>query len=175
MDNATRTLLKEILPNVPDTLAEEWLAPYVAMEGPPQSHGRWLNIFAGKPLDFWRNVSWELECVNLVSILQASLTPDSNRALTEMESGYFEGVSNPYSQQIQDGKERTLRALSFLQLHHVFPCPPVLLRHPDESIEIVDGNHRVLAFVQAMKAYPPTANAVQKAWVGKFIGLPQSK
>jgi hypothetical protein len=167
MNEETRALLKKALPNFPDALLEEWLAPYVSMEGPPQSSGRWRGILAGKPLDFWRNVSWDLERVDLVSIVQSRLTPADNRALTEMESGYFEGISNPYSQQIPDGKERTLRALTFLQTHHVFPCPPAALCHPDGMMEIVDGNHRMLAFVRAMKMHPPAASPIQNIWIGR--------
>jgi hypothetical protein len=92
---------------------------------------RWLYILAGRPLDFWRNVSWDLERVNLVTLVQSKLTSSCNRALTEMETAYFEGIPNPYSQQIPDGRERTLQALTFLQTHHVFPCPPAFLCHPN--------------------------------------------
>lgn len=173
MDEMTRRLLRVALPNFPDALAEEWLAPYVIEEGPPTSSGRWLRILAGKSLDFWRSVSWRLETVDLVVLLQTRLTPASSRSLSEMEMGYFEGVSNPYSLGIPDGKERTLSALSFLQEHQIFPSPPAFLCHPDGMMDIMDGNHRILAFVRAMKMYPPSAKRNQDAWIGRYSDLPQ--
>ena len=63
---STAAILKEMLPNFPDALAQEWLAPYVDELGPPKSFGRWLNILAGKPLEFWSEVSWFLMRINLV-------------------------------------------------------------------------------------------------------------
>jgi hypothetical protein len=96
MDDKVRDLLKDALPNFPDSLAEEWLAPYVLEEGPPKSSGRWLKLLDDKSLDFWRNVSWNLERVDLVALIQSKLTLRSTLRLTEMEMGYFEGVTNPY-------------------------------------------------------------------------------
>jgi hypothetical protein len=172
MDETIRALLMDVLPNVPDALAEEWLAPYVRELGAPQSYGRWLYILAGRPLDFWRNVSWDLERVDLVTLVQSKLTSSCNRTLTEMETAYFEGTPNPYSQQIPDGRERTLQAITFLQTHHVFPCPPAFLCLPNGMMEIIDGNHRMLAFVRAMKMHPPAANPVQSIWLGRSPDVP---
>jgi hypothetical protein len=167
MDQTTRALLKDALPNFPDALAEEWLAPYVSELGVPQSSGRWLNILAGRSLDFWRNVSWSLERIDLIILIQSKLTSACNRALTEMEMAYFDGITNPYSKQIPDGRERTSRALTYLQTHHVFPSPPAFLCHPNGMVEIVDGNHRMLAFILAMKLHPPAAKPIQDVWLGR--------
>jgi hypothetical protein len=166
MDETIRTLLRDILPNFPDALAEEWLAPYVSELGAPQSYGRWLNILAGKPLDFWRDVSWTLAGIDLVVAVQSSLTSACNAALTEMERAYFDGIANPYSQ-ISDGRERTLLTLTFLQKHRVFPNPPAFFCYPTGLLEIVDGNHRMLAFILAMRMHPPAANPMQHVWIGR--------
>jgi hypothetical protein len=174
MDDKSRALLKDLLPNFPDALATDWLMPFVDELGAPRSSGRWLNILAGRPLKFWRNVSWTLERVDLVLIVQSRLTSGCNLGLTEMETGYFEGVSNVYSQQIPDGRERTLQALAFLEAHRVFPRPPALLRYPSGMMEIVDGNHRMLAFVRAMKMHPQAADPVQGIWIGQFPDAPPS-
>jgi hypothetical protein len=65
----------------PAALAEEWIAPFVEELGPPTSSGRWLNILLGHPLEFWRNVSWTLEPIDLRAVF-AQLTFQSNFAIT---------------------------------------------------------------------------------------------
>jgi hypothetical protein len=113
-----------------------------------------------------------IERVDLVTLAESKLTPHDNRALAEMEMGYFKGVQNPYSQQIPDGRERTLQVVEFLQQHNIFPHPPALLYHLNGTIEIVDGNHRILAFILAMKMHPPAASPIQDVWIGRSPRAP---
>ncbi|WP_146147849.1 hypothetical protein [Phyllobacterium sophorae] len=168
MSDTIRAITRSVFPNFPDELAEEWLAPFVTELGEPNSDGRWLNILGGRPLDFWRGVAWYKECVDLITLVGSALTQESNRTLAEMEMGYFNGVSNPYSQYMPNGRETTLQALEYLRTHQVFHSPPVLLCHPSGTIDIMDGNHRMLAYVLAVRENPPSANSAQFVWIGRY-------
>lgn len=163
MDERTRVIIAETFPNFPEPLAEEWLAPFVAELGAPRFPGRWQYILAGRGIEFWKTACWTLERVDLVDVVTAKLNPATMRMLGEMEMAYFEGIRTPYSQ-ITDGKERTLRALEYLKEHHVFPSPPALL-YDSTGAEIMDGNHRILAFVLARRMHPPAACREQEVWV----------
>jgi hypothetical protein len=69
--------------------------------------------------------------------------------------------------EIPNGKDRTLSVLSFLQAQRILPFPPALLCDPSGMMDIMDGNHRMLAFVHAMKMHPPAADPIQDVWIGR--------
>jgi hypothetical protein len=167
MDENMRLMIKGAMPTLPDALAEEWIVPFVQEIGAPQSSGRWLNILGGYPLEFWCDTSWTLETINLRGVVAGKLDFDSNFTLTEMERGYFDGIRNDFSISMPHGKETTLQALEYLRTHRIFRGPPVLLCLPGGRFEIMDGNHRMLAYVLAMRAYPPEADEVQEVWLGR--------
>lgn len=167
MDDAVRiSLLKKALPNFPGPLLNEWLVTYVA-DLVPEVTARGWKILRGRSILVWRTISWNMEKVDLIAIVNSRLNRESNDRIVEMERGYFE-ETNDYSQAIPDGKCRTLDVLKYLQANRVFPVRPVFLAELDGKLDIVDGNHRVLAFIRAMKMYPPAADPVQELWVGRF-------
>lgn len=168
MDNeVARELLKRALPNFPDSLLEEWLVPYV-LDLVPSVTDRGLKILSGRTIDFWQTISWSLEKIDFVDVVQSRLTQVCIFALIQMDEGYFKGSENKYSREIPNGKERTLQALKFIQEHRVFPGRPVFFVEPNGALEILDGNHRILAFILAMKMYPPAADRMQEVWLGRF-------
>ncbi|MDH4982164.1 hypothetical protein [Hyphomicrobium sp. D-2] len=166
MDERTRLLIAEAFPTVPEELATAWLAPFVKKLGPPQNSEGWLNFLLDYPLEFWRQVRWAKQQINLRDTVSGGLSSNGNATLGAMESGYYLGVPNNYAIEIPDGWKTTERALEYLREQGTFPSPPVLLETP-QGYEIMDGNHRMLAYVHAIRVVPPEAGEVQEVWIGR--------
>ena len=89
--------------NVPDELAEEWLAPYVQELGPPTATGRWFYILAGRSPEFWRKVDWQLEAI--IELLSANFTPHAKSRLAIWQLHIFWGARMPIRKLVTVGNE----------------------------------------------------------------------
>lgn len=132
----------EDLPSWEEDVVEQWLH-YFANEPdcgwpPPEPLGkhRWGQLLGGKPLSWWKDVTWK---VDKVTCDLSSLTPRArtgvNEILAEMISGSADAttrrrVQHPYKHILDNG---------------VFPRLMVTMRRP-EGLSIIDGSHRMAAF-----------------------------
>ena len=184
--------IKSALPNFPDEVIREWMLPYTRICGWPPCErpcaadrrkslqcGRWKGIFAGEDLGFWSGVAWN----NIELDLDArQLCPFSLKNIVSIIS-IGTGIKPPaagslYSELFLESspetKERFLNSAKYLGKHGTFPAPPTLLRKPD-ALSIVDGNHRIAAYIylraisQGAGAQVKQLNGPQKYWVGENI------
>jgi hypothetical protein len=161
--------IKNDLPRWEDDVIEQWLL-YFANESdggwpPPDPLGdhRWSRLLGGKPLLWWKNVTWKKEKLKCDL---ASLTPRArtgvNEILAEMICGSADEttrrrVRNPYKHIMDEG---------------VFP-PLVTMKRP-EGLSLIDGSHRMAAFEMLQrtpdakfKSLGKTKAALeQEVWVG---------
>jgi len=143
----TATLVAVILrdmPDLPEDVAEQWLAPHAARPGygwPPPDDGRvepWGSILAGRPLSWWRERIWHREPLPMVFDYMSHATRAKVAALIEAaEAGHD---LFPDSQ----GRLGELRAC--IAATGTWPRDPVA--YPDaDGLSLIDGYHRFAALL----------------------------
>lgn len=152
MNSIALPALKATLPNFPDEVLEQWLQPYANSEGWPPSEsstatlsGRWRYLLKNKPLSYWQSLTWE-KVTRHISI--HDLHPQWQEIIVQMVFGAVQGQRNLYSNSITDLAVRFNRILAYFHEHGVFPAPPALLIE-DKKLTILDGNHRMSAYLYA--------------------------
>ncbi len=137
--------IKNDLPGWPDEVVREWLH-YFANEPdlgwpPPEPLGqhRWSDILGGRPLSWWRNVSWQKETVT------CALEKLSEKSREIVSSTIKEVGKAPAD---DDTRRRFKRAMDYILDTGAFPSSIVAMPVPS-GLEILDGNHRMSAFCGA--------------------------
>jgi hypothetical protein len=162
--------IQKDLPGWPDDVIEQWLL-YFANESdcgwpPPEPLGdhRWNALLGGRPLSWWRDVTWRSEKLKCDL---ASLTPRArtgvNEILAEMISGAADAttkrrVQHPYRHIMDEGK---------------FPRQLVTMRTP-AGLSLIDGSYRMAAFEMLQRTPDAKFKALgkvkatleQDVWVG---------
>jgi hypothetical protein len=158
------------VPAWPVALVGEWLH-YFANESdlgwpPPEPLGdhRWSKILGGRPLSWWKNVSWKKETV----ICDPEHLSDKSFEIIETM------LREIGARQADDAtKRRYQNALQGILEHGVLPGAIVAMRVPS-GLEIIDGSHRIGAFcgVQLMsdeffkKQNAKRPSLQQEVWIG---------
>ncbi len=144
--------LQSDLPNFPPEILSEWLLPFAKSIGwPPSTNynaiplGRWEALLIGKPLSFWRRLSWK-KVDRHISL--HNLHKKSHEAINEIVLGAVAGQINLCSILIPDLKVRFDKVIDYLSVHGIFPKPPSLIKCKN-GLRIVDGNHRIAAYLYA--------------------------
>lgn len=157
------------LPNFPEDLIQEWLAPYVLSEGWPPSVdfagfpiGRWRDLLGQRPLTFWNLVRWTRESLRFR--LQ-QLHGESLRAVLGLAAGYTGKARDPIASRIRDGKKRFDGLVGFISKSGRLPVPPAVLLTP-HGLEIMDGYHRIAAFAHVQGERVAVAE-MQEFWVAR--------
>jgi hypothetical protein len=164
MDEGQVADVTKLFPACPEEVVRLWLAPYVDDIGLPRSEGRWLDILGGRPIEFWQGINWVKEERDFSQ--NGVITADCARCLNEMHRAYFENEQNAFAC-IENGRDRTIRAMVFLRENQILPGPLVAIKHtPESPLEIVDGSHRLLGYHLALKM-PFQFNRSQAVWVGR--------
>jgi hypothetical protein len=166
--------VKKDLPAWPDDVIDQWLL-YFANEPdcgwpPPEPLGdhRWAGILGGRPLSWWKEVSWEKGTVGCdfakLSNKSRGIVRDM---IAEMNAGKADAVT----------KRRFDHSLHFILNNAAFPKPILAMKVPS-GLEVVDGNHRMGAFCAAqmmpdakfaeLKLKKAAPN--QEAWIGTHSG-----
>ena len=142
--------IKKDLPNFPDEVISDWLLTYANQEGWPPSLdafgipiGRWKALLVNQSFSYWQSVHWER--VNK-HISAQELNPDSQNRVVNLFCAAVMGKTNLWSLCISDLKPRFDRIVQYISEHGEFPCPPLLVKGP-LGYNIVDGNHRMAAFL----------------------------
>jgi hypothetical protein len=146
--------IKADLPNWPDDVIDQWLLK-LANRGadtgwpPPEPLGvhAWKYLLGGRPLSWWKNVTWKLEDHDLEFDV---LSGDSKLIVSDMIGEHVNDLPSRYP--VGPGsKTRFLSAMRHLTVHGTLPRAPVVMRLED-GLSVLDGNHRVtaLCFCQAI-------------------------
>lgn len=162
--------IKKDLPAWPEDVIEQWLH-YFANEPdcgwpPPDPLGghRWSGILGGRPLSWWKDVTWNKETVDC---RHANLSDKSKVIVTE--------VINDYNNKTADAvtTRRFKHAYIYIMDHAAFPKPVIMMKVAS-GMSVLDGSHRMAAFCM-LQMTPDTAfeklnkqkaSPKQKAWVG---------
>lgn len=138
--------VKKDLPNFPDDVIREWLLPYAIKYGwPPERSSEpstWRNILGEEIVD-WKKRVWKLEEIDLTTL---TLSPWATISAEEMLQAYTSNAKNAYSSlRDSSGAARHISAVRYLVGNGRFP-KPLMLKNTSLGLEIVDGNHRFLAW-----------------------------
>jgi hypothetical protein len=139
--------IKKDLPLWPDEVIEQWLLK-LANRGqdtgwpPPEPLGNhaWKYILGGRPLSWWKAVSWKLESSDLTF---DTLCAASKRIVHDMLDGHVNGRPNAISR-MPNSRIRFLMAGKYVSEHGTLPEPPLVIRLTD-GLSVLDANHRVAA------------------------------
>jgi len=161
--------IKKDLPDWPDEVIEEWLV-YLANRAdtgwppPDPLSGSWAGILGGRPLSWWRDVTWAKETVDCSL---GNLAPKTHGIATRIRAEINLGTAD-------DGtKRRFNHALHYILTNGTFPNP-VSAMIVNGRLLAMDGNHRVAA-ITAAQILPDSllkekgwhkAASKQEIWVG---------
>jgi len=158
------------LPDWPEDVIEQWLH-YFANEPdcgwpPPEPLGdhRWCGLLGGRPLSWWKNVTWKKE---VLKCELASLSPKARVDVADIVAQMNNGTADAST------KKRVAQPWIYLRDNAIFPRPLVTMKIPG-GISLLDGSHRMAAFnmIQGLddttfqkinKKRPPVE---QEVWVG---------
>jgi hypothetical protein len=162
--------IKKDLPTWPDDVIDQWLV-YFANEPdcgwpPPEPLGkhRWAGILGGRPLSWWKDVSWKKE---KVTCKIAELSDKSRDIVSSTIAEVNAGKADPIT------KRRFDHSFHFILNNAAFPKPVLAMKVPS-GLEVVDGNHRMSAFC-ALQMMPDDkftqlklkkAAPDQESWIG---------
>jgi hypothetical protein len=156
-------------PNFPVQVIDTWFEHVAEAGWPPIvdtsgiARGVWYSrIFRDRPIAFWRAVSWALEHRQLTL---SDLEPESLTTVAQLSGAFAMGLPHPPNIPVRDASQRIRGFVKVLQDTGHLPLPPVLLA-TREGLEVLDGNHRVAAFVYAQEA-GLSIESVQSFWVAR--------
>ena len=134
--------IKKDLPDWEDDVIEQWLH-YFANEPdcgwpPPEPFGnhRWGRLLGGKPLSWWKKVTWKKEKLKCDL---ASLTPRARTGVNEILAEMISGSPD------ETTRRRVLNPYKYIMDEGVFPRLLVTMKRP-EGVSIIDGSYRMAAF-----------------------------
>jgi hypothetical protein len=134
--------IQKDLPDWPEDVITEWLH-YFANEPdcgwpPPDPLGahRWSRLLGGRPLSWWKNITWNKETVTC-----------DLASLSDKSRGIAGTMITEIGNQTADGstKRRYQNAVQYILEHDVFPGSIIAMRIPS-GLNVLDGNHRMAAF-----------------------------
>jgi hypothetical protein len=162
--------IQKDLPGWPEDVIEQWLL-YFANEPdcgwpPPEPLGdhRWGRILGGRPLSWWKNVTWKRQKVKCtLCALSKKARDDVTEIVAQMKSGTADAST----------KKRVAQPWLYLKDHATFPRALVTMNKPD-GLSLIDGSHRMAAFcmVQELpksefdKINKRKAPLKQHVWIG---------
>jgi hypothetical protein len=135
--------IKNDLPGWPDEVVREWLhwfANDICWPPPdPLGDHRWSAILGGRPLSWWKKVSWKKE---IVKCTQAKLSDKSRAIVNTMIAEINNRTADTATQR------RFKSAMDYILDNGVFPGAMVAMNVPS-GLTILDGSHRMGAFCGA--------------------------
>lgn len=163
------------LPNFPGDVIEQWLLPFAEDEGWPPDAVRWEYLLRITNMEFWKDMRWSHEQVQLWEL---NIESDTIDTISKMQRAYEYGEHNEYFRFLGNaGTKRFQSQFDYLVEHGVFPRSPVFVNY-GQGFALVDGNHRLCAFesyrlkvVDGVIGFSPKEklkrlNAEQSVWLG---------
>jgi hypothetical protein len=138
--------IKADLPNFPDEVLAQWIYPFANKIGwPPEKSrdpSRWKNLLGATVVD-WSMATWALEETDLTQLPFSYFAADGFKC---MYRNYVNNESNEYDNlKKEGGAERLKLSIKYICEHGRFP-KPIIFRKIHGEFEVVDGNHRLLAW-----------------------------
>jgi hypothetical protein len=136
------TDIQKDLPDWPEDIIEQWLhyfsnEPDCGWPPPePLDNHRWSRLLGGRPLSWWKNVTWKKEKVKCEL---ASLSPKARADVADIVARMKSGAADAGT------RKRVAQPWIFIKDHAVFPRPLVTMRIPG-GLSLLDGSHRMAAF-----------------------------
>jgi hypothetical protein len=168
--NVTLADIKNELPAWPDDVIHQWLH-YFANEPdcgwpPPEPLGdhRWSRLLGGRPLSWWKNVTWKKEKVKCEL---DSLSPKARADVTDIVAQMKSGAADTGT------KKRVAQSWIYIKDNAVFPRALVTMRIPG-GLSLLDGSHRMAAFTMVQELDSKQFEKInkkkpaleQEVWVG---------
>jgi hypothetical protein len=127
----------------PDDVIDQWLH-YFANEPdcgwpPPEplvGGHRWSRLLGGRPLSWWKNVTWKKEKVKCEL---ATLSPKARADVADLAAQMKTGAADAGT------KKRIAQSWIYIKDNAVFPRALVTMRTPG-GLSLLDGSHRMAAF-----------------------------
>ncbi|PIR85222.1 hypothetical protein COU15_02375 [Candidatus Kaiserbacteria bacterium CG10_big_fil_rev_8_21_14_0_10_45_20] len=169
-DQELRQQIQHVLPNFPEEPIDLWLLPYAKKLGwPPGNNERWANILAGRPITFWESTIWSKRQTDLATINHSETYYEKARG---MFNAFVLGQENEYSHGLgEEGKNKFLNLLKQMLETGVFPEPPILFEDEPDHYDILDGNHRWLAYVMCWRIWEEVENMTPEERRDRAAGL----
>jgi hypothetical protein len=134
--------IQQDLPGWPEDVVEQWLH-YFANEPdcgwpPPEPLGdhRWGRLLGGRPLSWWKSVTWDQKQLNCTL---AALSAKTRGDVLDIAQEFNDGSASAIT------KKRVARSWVYIKDNGVFPRCPLMFKTAD-GWSLVDGNHRMAAF-----------------------------
>lgn len=157
--------IKKDLPNFPDEVIRDWLEPFAKGLGwPPTKNVGWVEILI-EPLHFWQNTAWNKEKINPKDL---PLTEFSTEIIKNIREFYDLGIWNLAMHIMgRDGQQKYINSIKYIIEHGIFRNPIILLKRKG-GYDIVDGNHRFLAWFKVEKEFKQISKTEQVASMKKL-------
>jgi hypothetical protein len=145
VDLATLNRVRADLPRTPDEIIEVWLSTFIRRFGwPPAPGNDWKYVLRGsKDLSYLQSLEWRRTEVELTPSI---LSPRDLQTVTDLYRTHILGHPTDYGRIMTDGKPRYDRIVAYFKEHNTFPKPIALLEEGN-TYGILDGNHRMSAFL----------------------------
>jgi hypothetical protein len=158
-------VIKADLPDWPDEVIEEWLlklanrGPDTGWPPPERLDGHaWKYILGGRPLSWWKDVTWQLEEHDLKF---DALSQASRRIVNQMIDAHINGVANTYST-LLDSKDRFESVARYIAENGTFPKPLVVMQLKD-GLSVIDTSCDRIVLKAAKRGSPTLAPGFLKA------------
>jgi hypothetical protein len=128
--------IQKDLPNWPEDVIEQWLL-YFANETdcgrpPPEPLGehRWKSLLGGRPLSWWKNVTWKKQKVKCdLASLSIKARTDVTDIVAQMKSGTADAST----------KKRVAQCWLYIKDNAIFPRALVTMKIQD-GLSLLDGS-----------------------------------
>lgn len=169
--------LRRDLPQFPEEVLNEWIAPCARGNGWPPIGSVWVNVLLGLPIYAWAAMTWTEEDRPLD---WGDLSSDSVRIVRRLYDAHFNRDPAAAALVPQGGFARVMSAMAYLQEHGVMPGHIAVAEGPDGRLALADGYHRATAYftyrnilsVPALRASlsPPVSvtKVNQPMWVARI-------
>jgi hypothetical protein len=135
--------IKKDLPEWPDDVIEQWLLyfanePDCGWPSPePLGDHRWAGLLGGKPLSWWKQVTWKKVTTRCgLDDLASKAKADVSDIVTKFNAGQADAGT----------KKRVARTWIYIRDNGTFPRLLVTMQRAD-GMSLIDGSHRMAAFV----------------------------
>jgi hypothetical protein len=133
---------------MPPEVFDLWIVPGLEFyrwqfTSPSQSveDTEWKGFFGFQPLSFWANAHWGHV---LIPASNRTFHPRTRKRIIAI-IGTAEGYQTPMAD-VRDSKNRFWACASFIRKHGTIPFP-IVATPTQEGLDLVDGHHRLAAFV----------------------------
>ena len=143
--NSLLATVKSDLPEFPDEVIEIWLSTFVRRFGwPPSAENDWRFILREtRDLEYLKKMRWKKE---LVALKPDMLDPYDLQICIGLFKSHVLNQKTLFSITMSDGRERFESIKTYLKDFGIFPVP-IILGRSENNYKILDGNHRVTAFL----------------------------